>query len=86
MVVVKEVKTRKELKKWVEFPNRLYKNCPSYVPFLFSDEMATFTPKTNPAYEFCETKLFLAYIDGKIVGRIAELMLMYGKEASNRKQ
>ena len=28
MVVVKEVKTRKELKKWVEFPNRLYKNCP----------------------------------------------------------
>lgn len=74
MVVVKEVKTRKELKKWVEFPNRLYKNCPSYVPFLFSDEMATFTHKTNPAYEFCETKLFLAYIDGKIVGRIAGLI------------
>lgn len=47
MVVVKEVRTKKELKKWVEFPNHLYKDCPSYVPFLFNDEMATFTPKNK---------------------------------------
>mgnify|MGYP006967419676 CR=1 FL=1 len=57
-----EVVSKKNLKKWVEFPNKLYKDVDAYVPFLFSDEMATFTKDKNPAYEFCETKLFLAYI------------------------
>ena len=36
--------------------------------------MATFTKSKNPAYEFCETKILLAYRDGKIVGRIAGLI------------
>ena len=73
-VVVKEVLTKKELKKWVEFPNELYKGNKYYVPFLFNDEVETFSKKINPAYDFCETKLFLAYKDGKIVGRIAGLI------------
>ena len=73
-VIVKEVLTKKDLKKWVEFPNKLYKNNKYYVPFLFNDEMDTFTKDKNPAYEFCETKLFLAYKDKKIVGRIAGLI------------
>ena len=58
----------------MDFPNKLYKNEKNFVPFLFSDEMSTFTPKTNPAYEFCETRLFLAYKDGEIVGRIGGLI------------
>lgn len=74
MVKILEVKTKKDLKKWVNFPNTLYKDNPYYVPFLFSDEIATFTKHDNPAYEFCETKLFLAYKDNKIVGRIAGLI------------
>ena len=73
-VEIKEVVTRKDLKKWVNFPNKLYKNVKAYVPFLFTDEMDTFTKEKNPAYDFCETKLFLAYKDGKIVGRIAGLI------------
>jgi len=85
MVIVKEVKTKKDLKKWVLFPNNLYKNNPYYVPFLVSDEIATFTPHQNPAYEFCETKLFLAYIDNKIVGRIAGLINHAYNEKWNQK-
>lgn len=73
-VVVKEVKTKQEFKKWIEFPNKLYKDNEYFVPFLTSDEVATFTEKSNPAYEFCETKLFLAYKDNKVVGRIAGLI------------
>ncbi len=80
-VQIKEVKTKGDLKKWVDFPNKLYKKVPAYIPFLFSDEVATFTPKSNPAYEFCETKLFLAYKDGKIVGRIGGLI----NHAANKK-
>lgn len=80
-VIIKEVTTKSDLKKWVDFPNKLYKDTASYVPFLFSDEMATFTPKSNPAYEFCETKLFLAFKDGKLAGRIGGLI----NHAANKK-
>ena len=60
-VEIKEVVTKQQLKKWVQFPNKLYKDVPAFVPFLEMDEMDTFTKETNPAYEFCETKLFLSY-------------------------
>ena len=73
-VIIKEVISKKDLKKWVEFPNKLYKGNKYYVPFLFSDEIATFSKDKNPAYEFCDTKIFLAYKDKKIVGRIAGLI------------
>lgn len=80
-VEIKEVLTKKDLKKWVEFPNTLYKGVDAYVPFLFNDEMDTFTKEKNPAYEFCETKLFLAYRENKIVGRIGALI----NHAANKK-
>ena len=73
-IEIREVLTRSDLKKWVDFPNKLYKNVKAYVPFLFNDEMETFTRGKNPAYDFCETKLFIAYKDGKIAGRIAGLV------------
>lgn len=73
-VTIVEVTNKKLLKKWVEFPNTLYKNNEYYVPFLFDDEMDTFNPNKNPAYDFCETKLFLAYKNNKIVGRIGGLI------------
>ncbi len=73
-ITVKEVLTKKDLAKWVEFPNKLYKDNAFFVPFLRMDEIDTFTKEKNPSYAFCETKLFLAYRDGKIVGRIAGLI------------
>lgn len=73
-VLIKEVVTKKDLKKWVDFPNKLYKDVPNYVPFLMPDEIGTFSKDKNPAYDFCETKLFLAYKGNKIVGRIGGLI------------
>ena len=80
-VIVKEVVDKKNLKKWVDFPNKLYKKVEPYVPFLMIDEMDTFTKGKNPAYEFCDTKLFLAYREGKIVGRVGALI----NHAANKK-
>lgn len=80
-VQIKEVLNKRDLKKWVDFPNKLYKDVPAYVPFLMNDEIETFTKSKNPAYDFCETKLFLAYKEGKIVGRIAGLI----NHAANKK-
>ena len=75
-VTIKEVLTKKDLWKWIKFPNKLYKGNEYFVPFLGNDEFDTFSQdeKKNPAYAFCETKLFLAYKDDKIVGRIAGLI------------
>ncbi|MFV0468364.1 MAG: hypothetical protein ACK5MK_05485 [Dysgonomonas sp.] len=73
-VTIIEVKSRSEAKKFVKFPNNLYKDCPYYVPSLVLDEMETINPKKNPAFDFCEQKLFLAYKDNKIVGRIAAII------------
>ena len=73
-VEIREVLTKKELWSWVRFPNKLYKDNEYFVPFLESDEFETFSADKNPAYAFCETKLFLAYKEGKIAGRIAGLI------------
>ncbi len=73
-ITVKEITSKKDLRKWIEFPNSLYKDNEYYVPFLATDEEETFTRDKNPAYAFCETKLFLAYKSGEIVGRIAGLI------------
>lgn len=73
-VEIKEVLSKKDLKKWVLFPNKMYKDNEYFVPFLVGDEINTFTSTKNPAYEYCETKLFLAYKDNNIVGRIAGLI------------
>lgn len=73
-ILVKEVTSKRDLKKWVAFPNKLYKGNAYYVPFLATDEEETFTKEKNPAYAFCETKLFLAYKGDAIVGRIAGLI------------
>lgn len=73
-IKIKEVLTKKDLLKWVRFPTVLYKGNKYYVPFLEPDEVDTFTVGKNPAYDFCETKLFLAYKGDEIVGRIAGLI------------
>lgn len=75
-VEIAEVLTKKDLWTWVRFPNKLYKDNEFFVPFLENDEFDTFSglEEKNPAYAFCETKLFLAYKDGKVVGRIAGLI------------
>lgn len=80
-VTIREILKKSQLKAWVDFPNKLYKNVPAYVPFLFGDEIDTFTKGKNPAYEFCDTKLFAAFKDGKMVGRIAGLI----NHAANKK-
>ncbi len=73
-IEIREVLTKKDLWTWVRFPNKLYKDNEFFVPFLENDEFETFSEDKNPAYAFCETRLFLAYKDGKTAGRIAGLI------------
>lgn len=72
MIVIKEVKSKKELRDFVRFPKSLYKDCPHYVPPLDNAEMKDLT--SHPALDFCSLRMWLAYQDGKIVGRIAGII------------
>lgn len=74
-IKIKEIyPKRSELKEFIYFSIDLYKDNEYYVPPLIVDEINTLTPKKNPAFEFCESKYFMAYIDGKPVGRIAGII------------
>ncbi len=73
-VIISEAKTRKELKKFVQFGIDLYENCESFCPPLIFDELNTLDSKKNPAFDVCEAVYYLAYKDGKIVGRIAGII------------
>ena len=66
--------TKAELKKFVEFATNLYNGNPFYVPSLLMDDINTLNPKKNAAFEFCESVYFMAYKDGKAVGRIAGII------------
>ncbi|GAB6011402.1 hypothetical protein [Viscerimonas tarda] len=85
-VTITEVKSKADRLKFVKFPVSLYKNNPYYVPALVLDEMDTLDEKKNPAFDFCEMKLFLAYRDNRIVGRIAAIINHRSNEVWNQKQ
>ena len=63
------VTTRKERKEFVEYPLRLYKGNPYFVPPFYADEMNLFTSK-NIYQKTCESAFFLAIRGKKTVGRI----------------
>ena len=84
-VIIKEVKTKKDLKKFIKFPFKLYKNNKYWVPPLLSDELNTLDKEKNPAFEHCEAKYFLAYKNGKIVGRVAAILNKKFNEIWNKK-
>ena len=78
-VIIKEVQSRKELRDFVRFPIRLYKDCPHYVPNLYLDEMHALTEK-NPMTRYSKTAKFLAYKDGELCGRVMAII----NEIANR--
>ena len=71
-MTVKEVLSPKELKAFVDFPKRLYKGCTHYVPPLDSSEVKLLTQ--HPALEFCSLRMWLAYENDEIVGRVAGII------------
>lgn len=75
MLEIKQIPIDKSnLKKFVQFQIDLYKGNPYFVPPLVSDDVKTLSPSQNPAFDFCEEALFMAYRDGKPVGRIAAII------------
>lgn len=80
-VQIKTVATRKELKTFVRFGNKLYEGNRYYVPSMPMDDMNTLNSRHNAAFEFCKAEYYLAYKDGKTVGRVAAIINYKANEA-----
>ena len=68
MLTIKEVSTARDIKEFIEFPLRLYKKCPYFVPPLYGDEKKLL--KSGGCSDIAESVFYLAIEDGKTVGRI----------------
>ena len=86
MITIKEIKTKKEQRIFIDFPVSLYKDNPYFVPTLAIDERLNMDPKKNPAYKHCEARFFLAYKDNKVVGRIGGIINYKYNEKMNVSQ
>jgi hypothetical protein len=75
MVAIQKVDTNNKLqvKRFVELPYRLYKECPQWVPPLYLDAYMYLNRKKHPFHEHSDVDFFLAVRDGRDVGRIAAI-------------
>ena len=84
-ITIKKVTTKRDLKRFIRFNYELYKDNAYSVPDLYDDMLNTFNRKKNAAFEFCEAEYFLAYKDGKLVGRVAAIINHRANQAWGKK-
>ncbi|HBT84577.1 MAG TPA: hypothetical protein DEB12_01545 [Porphyromonadaceae bacterium] len=84
-VIIKKVSSKDDLMKFIQFGIDLYKENEYFVPPLIYDERATLNRSKNPAFDHCDASYFLAYREGKIVGRIGVFINYKSNERWNQK-
>lgn len=84
-VEIKKVTTKSDLKRFIRFNYEFYKNNPYSVPDLYDDMLNTFSPQKNAAFEFCEADYFMAFRNGKMVGRVAAIINRRANETRKKK-
>ncbi len=70
-VTVRPVRGKEDLRAFLDVPFALYAEDPNWVAPLYLERLEHLDPKKNPYYQHAEVELFLAYRDGKPVGRIS---------------
>lgn len=73
-VEIRELKTSKDWKTFIELPLKIHRGHAGWVPPLYLDEKNFFNPKKNPAFAENENASFLAFKEGAVVGRILVLI------------
>ena len=85
MVEIIRVVTKKQQKEFIDFPLRLYRDNPYFVPPLYGDEKKMFR-KDFVYADTCEIVNFLAQKDGKTVGRIQGILQKAANEKNHEKR
>jgi len=84
-VKIREVKNRKDLKKFIFLPEEIHHNHKTWVPPIYADEWKYFNPKNNSSFSLCDTIMLLASRNGKDVGRIMGIINHRHNEIRNEK-
>lgn len=69
-IIINEVVTRRDKRKFIYLPSEVHKNDPNWLPPIYMDEWELFNEKKNKSYQYADTVLYLAKKDDKIVGRV----------------
>ncbi len=84
-VIINKVRTKEDLKKFIQFGIDLYEGNEYFVPPLIYDERDTLNWSKNPAFDHCDATYFLAYRDEEIVGRIGVIINHKANEIWNER-
>lgn len=84
MVEIIEVKTKKDIKDFIELPLKMYKDCPYFVPMLYGDEKKLL--KSGGKADVADSVFFLAKREGRVVGRIQGILHKQYNELKNEKR
>lgn len=85
MIEIVEAKNKKQMKLFATFPVKLYSKCKYYVPSIVEDEMVIQDETKNFSKGTSDCKCFLAYKDGKLVGRICGIINHESNKKFNEK-
>jgi GNAT superfamily N-acetyltransferase len=66
-----EFGNRRQLKTFIKFPWKIYRDDPNWVPPLILDQLHFFTPGKNPYFSHSTAQLFMAFRGDEPVGRIS---------------
>jgi hypothetical protein len=86
MLNVEQIDTanKKQVKRFVRIPYRLYANHPQWVPPLYMDVETQLNRSKHPFYEHSDADFFIASMDGRDVGRIAVLKISASMTITNQ--
>ena len=84
-IEIKEVISRGDLIKFIKLPKDLYKSEKFYIPYLISDRKKFLSRNENPFFKHARAAYYLAYRDGRLVGRIAGCVNDLHNEFHNEK-
>ena len=73
MIEIVPVDKPRDIRRFINFAEKLYKEAPNWTPPTFDDDMKALSGK-NPASEFCQHQCYLALRDGKVVGRVCAII------------
>ena len=70
--IITEVASRRDLMKFIRFPDELYRDSPEYVPALHSDQIHSLTKVSTLSY--CKRRMWMVLDGKKVVGRICAMI------------
>ena len=84
-IEIREVKSRKDLKKFIFLPEKIHQNHSNWVHPIYMDDWELFDPKRNKSFKHCDYILLLAYKGEVVVGRCMGLIHRDYNKQNNEK-